>query len=107
MDDKGYLYIITNEKAFPGFVKVGITKNLIERLQNYQTCDPYRGYKLIYSLYHPLYKQAEKKLKDTMKPFAKQIKNEWYEIDLNMAISRLQEALESYENGEWLKSELI
>ena len=96
----GFLYIVTND-AFPQWCKIGITANLKERLHLYQTCDPHRGYKLVYSLCHPLYKEAEKKIKDVMIPFAKRIKNEWYEIDLSMCQSRLQESLESYENGEW------
>lgn len=96
----GYLYIVTNT-AFPSWCKIGITTNLKERLHLYQTCDPHRGYKLVYSLYHPLYKEAEKKIKEAIKPFAKNIRNEWCEMDLSMCRSRLQESLESYENGEW------
>ena|ERR1035437_7333733 len=96
----GYLYIVVND-AFPGFVKIGITTNLKERMHLYQTCDPHRGYKLVYSLHHPKYKEAEKKIHEAIKPFAKSIKNEWVEIDLSMCRSRLQESLESYENGEW------
>lgn len=96
----GYLYIVINE-AFPQWVKVGITTNLKDRLHLYQTCDPYRGYKLVYSLHHPQYKEAEKKIKETIVPFALEIRGEWYRIDLSMAKSRLDEALESYNNGEW------
>ena len=62
----GYLYIITN-KSFPSWVKIGITANLKERLHLYQTCDPHRGFKIVYSLYHPKYKDAEKKIKEAMK----------------------------------------
>ena len=97
----GYLYIITN-KAFPSWVKIGITTNLKERLHLYQTCDPHRGFKIVYSLYHPKYKDAEKKIREAMKPFAKNIKNEWFEVDLSIARVRLQEQLLDYENGEWL-----
>jgi hypothetical protein len=102
----GYLYIITND-AFPSWIKIGITTNLTDRIHTYQTCDPHRGYKLIYSLYHPKYKEAEKKIKEMIAPFALETKNEWHKISLNMAISRLQEALESYENGEWQLEKLI
>ena len=96
----GYLYIVTNP-AFPSWVKIGITTNLTERLHLYQTCDPHRNYKLIYSLYHPDYKIAEKKIKEAMRPFAKTIKNEWYEVDLGIARVRLEEQLSDYNNGEW------
>ena len=48
----GYLYIITNEN-FPGWVKVGVTKDLDARLNNYQTASPHRNYRLVYSIFHP------------------------------------------------------
>lgn len=91
----GYLYIITCN-SFPDWVKIGTTKNLEDRIHTYQTCSPFRDYKVVYSLFHPKYKEAEKKIKDTMKPFALEIKNEWYKIHLHMAKSRLEEQLEEY-----------
>jgi predicted GIY-YIG superfamily endonuclease len=97
----GYLYIITN-KAFPNWVKIGITENLDKRLQQYQTADPFRGYVLEYSLQHPKYIEAEKKIKEFIKPFAKSIRNEWFEISIDFAKSRLDEVLESYINKEWI-----
>jgi hypothetical protein len=33
-----------------------------------------------------------------MRPFAKSIRNEWYEVDLSVAKSRLDEDLEEYQN---------
>lgn len=98
----GYLYIITNEEIFPNWVKIGTTWNLKERLHTYQTGDPYRRYKIEYSLYHPEFREAERKIKEVMKYFALEIKGEWYNISLEMAKSRLDEVLESYNNGEWL-----
>lgn len=92
----GYLYIITNEN-FPGWVKVGVTKDLDARLNNYQTASPYRNYKLVYSIFHPKYLEAEKRIKESMRPFAKAIKNEWFEVDLHMAKPRLDEQLEEYD----------
>lgn len=94
----GYLYIITNE-AFDGWVKVGTTNNLVKRLYTYQTGDPFRSYKIIYSINHPDFRKAEKKIKEVMKHFALEIKNEWYKIDLNFAKSRLQEQLDDFNNG--------
>lgn len=94
----GYLYIITN-KAWPGYVKVGVTENLEKRLNQYQTADPFRSYVLEFSLYHPRYLEAEKKIKDAMKPFAKSIKNEWFEVDYKIAVSRLEEQLEDFNIG--------
>lgn len=96
----GYLYIVTNA-VFPNWVKVGTTFDLTQRFHVYQTGDPFRQYQLRYSLHHPAFREAEKKIKEAMKPFALEIRGEWYKIDLDMAKSRLDEALESYNNGEW------
>jgi predicted GIY-YIG superfamily endonuclease len=98
MSKSGYLYIIANDDI-PGWIKVGITENLEKRLNQYQTCHPNRSYKILYSLYHPNYKEAEMNIKETMKHFAKTIKNEWYEISLHMAKSRLEEQLEEYQQS--------
>ena len=92
----GHLYIIVND-AFPGWVKVGTTANLKERLHTYQTSDPFRRYRIVYSLEHPEFRTAEKKIKETMKRFALSIRNEWYEVDLGVAKSRLEEQLEAYQ----------
>lgn len=91
----GYLYIITND-AYPGWVKIGTTANLEQRLHVYQTGDPFRRYRIVYSLQHPEFRQAEKKIKETMKRFALSIKGEWYEVDLGVAKSRLEEQLDEY-----------
>jgi hypothetical protein len=97
----GYLYIITNEAAFPGWVKVGTTENIDHRMSTYQTGDPFRQYKVEYILKHPKFKEAEKRIKEFMKPFALEIKNEWYRIDKKMAMSRLDEQLDDFKNGEF------
>ena len=70
--------------------------NLNNRLHTYQTSSPFRDYKILYSLYHPEYLQAEKRIKETMNYFAKSIRNEWYEVDLHIAKSRLEEQLDEY-----------
>lgn len=94
----GYLYIITNE-AFKGFVKVGVTEDIKTRLQTYQTSDPKRNYKVEFYIQHPKCYEAENRIKETMKRFALSIKNEWYEISLPIAISRLQEQVDDFELG--------
>tara|TARA_R110001592_G_scaffold69622_4_gene213673 strand:- start:714 stop:1058 length:345 start_codon:yes stop_codon:yes gene_type:complete len=95
----GYLYIITN-KSWQGWIKVGTTRNLKKRLQTYQTGSPFRDYEVIYSIQHPEYLQAEKNIKEQMSRFATQIKNEWYEVDLEVAKVRLSEQLDNYFYGE-------
>jgi hypothetical protein len=93
MIKSGYIYIITNP-SHKGWVKIGVTEDIQSRLHVYQTGDPKRSYKVEYYIAHPDCYKAEKNIKETMKYFAKSRKNEWYEIDLQMAISRLQEQVE-------------
>lgn len=92
------MYIIESP-AYPGWVKIGITGNLKKRLQVYQTSSPFRDYRLVYSVKHPDYKEAERRIRETMVYFAKGVRGEWYEIDLAIAKSRLDEQLEEYERG--------
>lgn len=94
----GYLYIVTND-AFPGFVKVGCTEDLDARLRSYQTSDPKRGYKMVFNIPHPDCIPAEKRIREAMRHFALSQRNEWYEIPLHMAISRLEEEVENCDNG--------
>lgn len=102
----GYLYIIRN-KAWPDWVKVGITENLDKRLQTYQTASPFRDYILEYFIHHPQYLVAEKRIKEMMSHFATEIKNEWFKIDLEMAKDRLDEQFEAFERGEYSPTPLI
>lgn len=95
MDNIGYLYIIENPDI-PGWVKVGTTENLAKRLQQYQTAHPNRSYKIVYSIKNPKYKEAEKLVKEIMKPFASEIRNEWYRINLYMAKSNLDVVISKY-----------
>lgn len=98
----GYLYIVTNE-AFPGFVKVGCTDDLQSRLRAYQTSDPKRAYKLVFNIAHPDCFAAEKRIQESMRHFAFSQKNEWYEIPLHMAISRLEEEVDDYQSSHPVK----
>lgn len=89
----GYLYIVTNP-SHEGWVKIGVTEDIKNRLHVYQTGDPKRNYKMEFYIFHPDAYSAEKKIKETMHFFAKSQRNEWYEVDLQIAIVRLQEQVE-------------
>lgn len=90
----GFVYIITN-KNFEGYVKIGITKNIKKRLQAYQTSSPFRDYKIEYYVYHPNIKQGEKDIHKLLEPFALSRRNEWVEICISMAKSKLEELVEN------------
>lgn len=102
----GYLYIISN-KSWENWVKIGVTENLNKRLQQYQTASPFRDYVIEYSLFHPQYLEAEKKIKEVMKHFASEIRNEWFKISTDFAISRLHEQLDAFNNGEYCDKKFI
>ena len=97
MNKSGYVYIISNP-AHPNFLKFGITEDITSRLSQYQTADPMRAFRVEYYIFHPQYEKAEKKIQEMLKYFAKSQKNEWAEISLHMAISRLEETLDDYNN---------
>ena len=93
MKKSGYLYIISNP-AHKGWLKIGVTENINDRLHTYQTGDPQRSYKVEHYVFHPDCYSAEKKIKDMMHYFALREKNEWFECDLQTAIVRLQEQVD-------------
>lgn len=43
--ESGIVYLVSNP-AFEGYLKIGITKDLISRMKTYQTCDPLRRFKV-------------------------------------------------------------
>ena len=92
----GYLYIVTNP-SHKGWVKFGVTEDIKSRLHVYQTGDPKRAYKVEHYVFHPDAYGAERNIKEVMKHFALAQRNEWYEIDLAMAKSRLDEQVDEYQ----------
>jgi len=93
---EGFIYIISNT-AFPNFYKIGVTNDINNRLRSYQTSSPHRNYRIEYYIKHPDCYVAEQKIKDMMKHFALEMRNEWFKVDLNIAKSRLDETLDPNE----------
>lgn len=93
----GYIYIITNP-TYKGYVKIGITTDIKKRLGSYQTSSPRRDYKIEHHIYHPDYRIGEKKMHDKLKMFALSRRNEWFEIDLQIAKNMLDSLLVDEEN---------
>ena len=90
---EGYVYIISNPD-FPGYYKIGVTRNIKKRLSPYQTASPHRNFKVEYYIKHPDCYSAEDQIKEMMRYFALEEKGEWFLIDLNVAKVRLDETLE-------------
>ena len=86
------MYIISND-AFKGYYKIGITKNIKSRLRTYQTSSPHRNYKVEHYIFHEDCRAAEKQIHEAMHYFALSKRNEWFEIDLEIAKARLDETL--------------
>lgn len=59
--ESGFVYIISNP-AFPGLFKVGVARDVKQRLNSYQTSDPDRAYQLEYSLKTTKYREIEKRI---------------------------------------------
>lgn len=93
MEDKaGYIYVITNPD-FPGFVKIGIARNIKDRLGAYQTSSPRRNYKVEHKVFHPDCRKGEKQAHEKLKMFALSRRREWFEVDLQIAINMLNDTL--------------
>ena len=75
-DVSGEIYIMTN-KAFKGWVKVGMSINANDRLNNYQTGDPHRSYKLYSKFYTEDRHETEGQIHQILGARYKR-QNEWF-----------------------------
>lgn len=55
------MYLLTNT-AWPGYVKIGSAVSLSARIQQYQTCSPFRDYQLFAAAFFPDRLTAERRL---------------------------------------------
>ena len=78
-DISGEIYIIVNE-AFKGWVKVGMSINANDRLNNYQTGDPNRSYKLYAKYFTKDRHETERQIHQTLESQFKR-QNEWFKAD--------------------------
>jgi len=91
-DKAGYIYVVTNPD-FPGFVKIGIARNIKDRLRTYQTSAPRRNYKVEHKVFHPDCRKGEKLAHEKLKMFALSRRREWFEVNLQIAINTLNDTL--------------
>ena len=74
--EQKYVYVISNT-AYPNEYKIGIARNLKQRLNSYQTSDPNRGYKAEYYILTPHFRDVERHIHATFEN-----KHEWVRADL-------------------------
>lgn len=76
----GYIYLVTNP-TYVGWVKAGCTRSPVKRLNQYQTADPTRSYKMLgYELVNDC-RTAEKQLLALLRKNADETAGEWIKID--------------------------
>ena len=86
---KGDVYLITNA-AWPEWVKVGKAGDAEDRLKGYQTSDPFRAYELHHSVVTENRHTAELKAHKALEALSKDRKNEWFKVDLTIAVNCIE-----------------
>ena len=76
---EGYVYAIINP-AWPDWVKIGKAFSHNDRLNNYQTCSPFRDYNVLTYIYTYDRHNKEKQLHDIFSNKALERKGEWFKI---------------------------
>ncbi len=84
-----HVYVVSNI-AYPDEYKVGIAKDINQRITSYQTSDPNRGYKKEYSVLTPHYRALEKHIHTTFEN-----KHEWVRADLKSIKDAIHTFLEN------------
>lgn len=86
--DYGYVYIITN-KAWPGWVKIGMAVDAEDRLKGYQTSSPFRDFELVHKIYSEDRRKTEQAAHKMAKLKAERTESEWFLIDVEKAVEIL------------------
>jgi len=85
---EGYVYVITN-KAWPGWVKIGMAVDAEERLSGYQTSSPHRDYVLEHSVASNDRRKSEREAHTRALPLSTDTKGEWFKLSVEQAITIL------------------
>ena len=94
-----YVYVISNI-AYPNEYKVGIARNVKQRIDSYQTSDPNRGYTLEFHVLTPHYRALEKHIHHTFEN-----KHEWVRANVNDIQQEIQNFLKNKDNTAHIKHE--
>jgi hypothetical protein len=87
---EGEVYIIHNP-AFPGWVKVGMAVDSLDRLKQYQTSSPYRDYKLVKSYKVTDRREAEAKAHKALTIEGRGRRGEWFYMGSSVAVTELDD----------------
>lgn len=82
---EGEVYLITN-KAWKGWIKIGMAVDAQDRCNQYQTSSPYRDYELKYSKFFNNRRKAESEAHKVCEKKAKERNGEWFKMSLKDAI---------------------
>ena len=85
---EGYVYVITN-KAWPGWVKIGMAIDPEERLSGYQTSSPHRDFILEHYVASSDRRKSEIEAHTRALPLATDSKGEWFKLSVEQAITIL------------------
>lgn len=84
----GYVYAITN-KAWPGWVKIGMAIDAEERLSGYQTSSPMRDFVLEHYVASNDRRKSEREAHTRALPLSIDCKGEWFKMSVEQAITIL------------------
>ena len=85
----GYVYAITN-KAWDGWVKVGMAVDAEDRLKGYQTSSPFRDYVLHHKVYSDDRRASEQEAHKKAAKVAIESSGEWFKLSVDQAINILE-----------------
>ena len=94
-----YIYVIS-DATYPNAYKVGIARNLKQRIDSYQTSDPTKIYELKFSVLTPHYRELEKHIHHTFES-----KHEWLRADVKDIKQEIQNFLKNKDNTAHIKHE--
>lgn len=97
-DLAGFVYLIVNPR-FPGWVKVGQTKNVEARLRQYNTGDPWRAYRVLVAVPTVNRRHAEWLAHTRLKRLGYDRRSEWFDCAPAVAERVINKAVAMVEEG--------
>ena len=95
---EGDVYVIAN-KAWDGWVKIGMAVDAEDRLNSYQTSSPHRDYVLIHKEFFHDRRRAEAQAHKEASKIAEEHNSEWFKLD-NYTATLILKCLDKYVPNE-------